>query len=73
MLPMKFQSPLRDRGKLIGLESGSLTSHEDYKSHKRRALDGKLLGYIQAWEKGIITLAISSPGLRSFEIQLEAK
>jgi beta-galactosidase len=35
-------------GKLIGLESGSLNSHEDYKSNTRQAVAGKLLGYLQA-------------------------
>lgn len=60
-------------GKLIGLESGSLTSHEDYKSDRRRALDGKLLAYVQAVEKGQIKITISSPGLTSYEVRLVAE
>jgi beta-galactosidase len=34
-------------GKLIGLESGSTNSHEDYKGSQRKALNGRLLAYIQ--------------------------
>ncbi|TXK44854.1 DUF4982 domain-containing protein [Pontibacter qinzhouensis] len=52
-------------GKLIGLESGSLISHEDYKANKRKALRGKLLAYLQAEQKkGEVKVTLHSPGLQ---------
>ena len=52
--------------KLLGLESGSLTSHEDYKSNRRKVLNGKLMAYIQPGSKpGIIGVVIQSPGLKT--------
>lgn len=60
-------------GKLIGLESGSLSSHEDYKSNKRKCRDGKLLAYVQATGKGIVKVKVTSPALKSQEIQIKAE
>lgn len=60
-------------GKLIGLESGSLTSHEDYKSNKRKAVGGRLLAYVQANEHGPIKVKVSSERMKSSEIQIQAK
>ncbi len=59
---------------LIGLESGSSTSHEDYKAAKRNALHGKLLAYIQ-WKHnpGTVKITLSSPGLLSKTITLNNK
>lgn len=49
---------------LLGLESGDLASHEDYKSSKRKVYNGKLLAYIQSTGKpGLVTVTFSSPGL----------
>jgi beta-galactosidase len=51
--------------KLSGLESGSLNSHEDYKSNSRKVFNGKLLAFIQRDSKpGIIHIVIQSPGLK---------
>jgi beta-galactosidase len=57
---------------LLGLESGSAASHEDYKSNKRKAFDGKLLAYVQSIPKpGEIKIIITSPGLKSGTIVLK--
>ena len=59
---------------LLGLESGSLVSHEDYKSNKRKAYHGKLLAYIQSQEKeGIIEIRLSSPGLKDQVLKVPVK
>jgi beta-galactosidase/beta-glucuronidase len=60
-------------GKLIGLESGSLTSHEDYKSNKRKAVGGKLLAYVQAEAAGQIKVTMSSGQLKSAVVRINAK
>lgn len=60
-------------GKLIGLESGSLTSHENYKSNIRKAVDGKLLAYLQAEKAGQIKVTVSSQELSSSVIKINAK
>jgi hypothetical protein len=50
--------------KLLGLESGDLGSHEDYKSNRRKVLNGKLLAYIQSTGgSGAVKIKIESPGL----------
>ena len=57
---------------LLGLESGSSVSHEDYKSNKRKAVIGKLLAYVQSQQKkGAVKITISSPGLQSKLIELK--
>ncbi|MFT2008279.1 glycoside hydrolase family 2 TIM barrel-domain containing protein [Pontibacter sp. 13R65] len=57
--------------KLLGLESGSLVSHEDYKANKRKALRGKLLAYLQAEQKkGEVKVTFQSPGLQPQTIVL---
>ncbi|MBF9252849.1 DUF4982 domain-containing protein [Pontibacter sp. 172403-2] len=57
--------------KLLGLESGSHTSHEDYKANKRKVLHGKLLAYIQAAQKpGMVKVTIQSPELKPQTIQI---
>ncbi|HWI93219.1 MAG TPA: glycoside hydrolase family 2 TIM barrel-domain containing protein [Flavisolibacter sp.] len=50
---------------LIGLESGSAFSHEDYKSNKRKALNGKLLAYIQSQKEGTIKVTLSAQNLKA--------
>lgn len=50
--------------RLLGLESGDHTSHEDYQSRTRRAFQGRLLGYVQATEaSGPVTIRLTAPGL----------
>ena len=48
--------------RLIGLESGDLSSHEDYKASKRKVYHGKLLAYIRGTKPGLVKVTISSPG-----------
>jgi hypothetical protein len=48
---------------LLGLESGDITSHEDYKANKRKAFNGRLLAYVLSTGTGKVTITISSPGL----------
>lgn len=56
---------------LLGLESGSSSSHEDYKSNKRKAYHGKLLAYIQSQRKpGMIKIKLSAPGLQPSTVDL---
>ncbi|MFD1469611.1 sugar-binding domain-containing protein [Hymenobacter caeli] len=50
--------------RLLGLESGSHDSHEDYKAPQRRALHGRLLAYVQATAgPGPVTVTLRAPGL----------
>ena len=59
---------------LLGFESGDLSSHEDYKSNKRKAYNGKLLAYLQSTGKpGVIQVTISAPELPSKTISLSSK
>lgn len=60
-------------GKLIGMESGSLDSHEDYKSNRRKAVRGKLVAYIQAVKPGQIKVTVQSPNLQSDNLIIHAK
>ncbi|OOQ59745.1 sugar-binding domain-containing protein [Mucilaginibacter pedocola] len=60
--------------KLIGLESGSTSSHEDYQGSQRKALNGRLLAFIQTnGNPGIITVTVSSPGLKATVLTLNVK
>lgn len=60
--------------KLLGLESGSTSSHEGYQSPVRAAVHGRLLAYIQAIGKpGKVTVQVSSPGLKTSTIVLTVK
>nr|WP_294941755.1 sugar-binding domain-containing protein [uncultured Mucilaginibacter sp.] len=61
-------------GKLIGLESGSTTSHEDYKGSQRKAFNGRLLAFIQTnGSPGNIHVLASSPGLKPVSLILTVK
>jgi hypothetical protein len=61
-ITVKVEGP----AKLLGLESGSSVSHEDYKSDKRKVLNGRVLAYIQSQQKtGAVKVTITSPGLQS--------
>jgi len=51
-------------GRLLGLESGDHTSHEDYQAPKRRVFHGRQLGYVQAaMQSGTLQIRLSAPGL----------
>jgi beta-galactosidase len=57
---------------LLGMESGSSSSHEDYKSTKRKVMQGKLMAYIQlpAGSTGT-SVTFSGSGLKSGTLNLE--
>jgi hypothetical protein len=57
-------------GKLIGLESGDLASHEDYKANKRKVYRGKVLAYIQGVKPGLVKITVSSPGLKTDSLEI---
>jgi len=57
-------------GKLLGLENGDLNSLEDYKANSRKAFNGNLVAYIRSDPKKTVRVVISSPGLKSKELQL---
>ncbi|MDO9375304.1 MAG: glycoside hydrolase family 2 TIM barrel-domain containing protein [Ferruginibacter sp.] len=58
--------------KLLGLEAGDLASHEDYRSNKRKAFNGKLLAYIQSTGvRGTVTVTITSPGLAPTTVAIQ--
>lgn len=60
-------------GKLMGLESGDLASHEDYKASSRKVFKGKLMAYIQGVKPGLVKITISSPGLKTSTIEITIK
>jgi beta-galactosidase len=61
-------------GKLLGLESGSNSSHESYQASQRKALHGRLLAYIQTTGKqGSINVQFSAGSLKSSTLTLTVK
>jgi beta-galactosidase len=61
-------------GKLLGLESGSNSSHESYQASQRKALHGRLLAYIQTTGKqGSIKVQFSAGSLKSSTLILTVK
>ncbi|MEO6729900.1 MAG: sugar-binding domain-containing protein [Ferruginibacter sp.] len=67
-ISVKVEGP----AKLLGLESGSLVSHEDYKADKRKVFNGRLLAYVQSQQKaGAVKVTISAPGLQSKVIEFQ--
>ncbi|GGF12421.1 hypothetical protein GCM10011383_24530 [Hymenobacter cavernae] len=58
--------------KLLGIESGDLASHEDYKGTKRQAYRGRLLVYVQATGAGPVKVSLQSPGLSGKAVELKA-
>jgi beta-galactosidase len=62
---------IQGKAALLGLESGSSSSHEDYKTNKRKVMNGKLLAYIQSPAPGSkVTVRFSAPGLKNKTINL---
>ncbi|MEI6950779.1 sugar-binding domain-containing protein [Paraflavisolibacter sp. H34] len=62
---------LEGGAKLLGLESGSSQSHEDYRSGKRKAFHGKLLAYVQlANGTKPVKVTLTAPGLQPAEVVL---
>ncbi|WP_183559951.1 sugar-binding domain-containing protein [Mucilaginibacter sp. SP1R1] len=69
-ISVQIQGP----AKLLGLESGSATSHENYQSNQRQALHGRLIAYIQTQGKtGTINVTLSADNLKSKTITLTVK
>ncbi|UOB17768.1 glycoside hydrolase family 2 TIM barrel-domain containing protein [Abyssalbus ytuae] len=59
--------------KLIGLESGDLSSHENYQANHRKTYLGQLRAYIQtSSQKGDITVKIKSENLPENEIIIKS-
>ena len=59
---------------LIGMESGSSISHENYKSDKRKLFNGKLMAYVQSRQQaGTIKVNITAPGLKGKTVVLKPK
>ena len=57
---------------LAGLESGSNTSHEDYKSNQRKTLNGKLLLFVNSQQKvGKVKITLTSNDLLTKTIEYE--
>jgi beta-galactosidase/beta-glucuronidase len=68
----EIQVTVSGPAKLLGLESGSNTSHESYQSDKRAALNGHILAYVQTSGKaGTVNVQITSPGLKSTVVHLK--
>jgi len=60
--------------RLLGLESGDHTSHEDYRAPRRKAFHGTLLGYVQATETpGPVTIRLTAPGLDETVVTLHVR
>ncbi|NCD72438.1 DUF4982 domain-containing protein [Mucilaginibacter sp. R11] len=60
--------------RLLGLESGSSSSHENYQGPKRKTIHGKLLAYIETSGKpGDVEVRFSSPGLSTATVKLNVK
>ena len=57
--------------RLIGLESGDPTSHEDYQAPQRKAFRGRLLGYVQSTKTaGAVRITLTAPGMESATVEL---
>ena len=62
---------VQGEGKLIGLDNGDPMSHEDYKSTRRKALNGSCLAIIQSTaNSGRIQVAATSPGLQAANLTI---
>lgn len=60
--------------KLLGLESGSTTSHENYQANHRKALHGRLLAYIQTnGTPGKVNVQFSAGKLKPSTVTLIVK
>jgi beta-galactosidase len=76
-IPVKWQEKeievtVTGPGKLLGLESGDVDSHENYQSNKRKTLNGKLMVYVRAMAKGTINVEAKSIGMTSGQITIQA-
>ncbi len=61
------------KGRIIGLDSGDIRSHESFQSATRRAYQGRCLAIVQAGtEPGLIRLKATTPGLAGDEITINS-
>jgi beta-galactosidase len=60
-------------GRLVGLDNGDSTDYDQYKGTSRRLFSGKLLAIAASkQEPGQVRFSVSSPGLETAELVLEA-
>ncbi|WMJ89181.1 glycoside hydrolase family 2 TIM barrel-domain containing protein [Anaerocolumna sp. MB42-C2] len=60
-------------GRLVGLDNGDSTDYDSYKGTSRRLFSGKLLAMIASkQEAGSITCQVSSPGMKTEVLRLDA-
>jgi hypothetical protein len=59
-------------GKLLGIESGDIDSHEDYRSARRNTLNGKLIVYVGGTDTGTIKVEAKSNGLTTGQTSIQA-
>jgi len=65
---------IEGEAKLLGLESGDLASHEDYKSPIRKTFNGRLLAYVElSGKQEAIKVRFSSPGISPAIVTLNPK
>jgi beta-galactosidase len=58
-------------GKLIGVDNGDPSSHEDFKANRRRAFNGLCMAIVQSTASaGSIRITTSSPGLTSASLTI---
>ncbi|WP_200977618.1 glycoside hydrolase family 2 TIM barrel-domain containing protein [Echinicola sp. 20G] len=65
----EIQIDLDGQLKLLGLESGDLSSHEDYQSKRRKTYHGRLRAYVRIDGEGEIK--ISTKGLKSIKLKMK--
>ncbi len=62
---------IQGEGRLIGVDNGNLSSHEDYKASRRQVFNGMCLAIVQSTAKpGQIRVAASSPGLKAASLTI---
>lgn len=62
------------KARLLGMENGSTTSHENYQAPKHKALHGKMLLYIETnGQPGPVVVKCSSAGLKPCEVKINVK
>jgi beta-galactosidase len=60
-------------GRLVGLDNGDSTDYDQYKGTSRRLFSGKLMAIVAArLEPGPVRVEVSSPGLGTAALELEA-
>ncbi|MBR4083871.1 MAG: DUF4982 domain-containing protein [Lachnospiraceae bacterium] len=61
-------------GRLLGLDNGDSTDYDEYKGNVRKLFNGKLLAVVASkTEAGEVSITVSSPGLESASLTLQAE